>query len=54
MRSVYVASWVTSYGTKYKRGALVAYDVDHASFLLKFGKLETVFFIHDFIYIEVF
>ena len=51
---VHVSSWVTYYGTKYKGGALVAYDVDHATFLLKFVKLETVFFIQDFIYIEVF
>lgn len=54
MRGVHVSSWVTYYGTKYKGGALVAYDVDHATFLLKFEKLETVFFIQDFIYIEVF
>ena len=54
LRSVYVASWVTSYGTKYKRGAIVAYDVYHATFLPKFGKIETVFLIHGFIYLEVF
>ena len=54
LRSVCVASWVTSYGTKYKRGALAAYDVDHATFLPKFGKRDTGFLIHGFIYFEVF
>lgn len=49
LRSVYVAHWVTSHGTKYTRGALVADDVDHETFLPKFGKIKTVFLIHGFI-----
>ena len=38
LRSVYVAGWITSYGTKCERVALVPYDVGHAAFLPKFGK----------------
>ena len=54
MTSVYVASWVTSYRTKYQRGALVTYDADHAIFFPKFGKAVTVLLIHGFIYFEDF
>ena len=52
-RSVSVAGWVTSCGTKYERGALVARNVYHATFLPKFGKIETVFLVQRFIYFEV-
>lgn len=52
MTSVYVPSWVTSYRTKYQRGALVIYDIDHATFFPKFGKTGTVLLIHGFIYFE--
>ena len=53
LRSVYVASWITSYGKKCKRVARVPYDVGHAAFLSKFGKTETVFLIHGFMYFKV-
>ena len=55
LRSVYVASWITNYGKKKcKRVALVPYDVGHVTFLPKFGKIETVFLIHGFMYFKVF
>ena len=46
LRSVYVGSWIISYGKKCKR-------VAHAAFLSKFGKTETVFLIHGFMYFKV-
>ena len=39
---------------KCKRVALVPYDVGHVTFLPKFGKIETVFLIHGFMYFKVF
>ena len=52
-RGVSVAGWVTSCGKKCKRGALVACNVYHATFLPKFGEIETVFLDQLFIYFEV-
>ena len=54
LRNVYAVSWVIRYGTKYKRGATVAYGVDHETLLPSFGKIETVFLIHGFVYFEIY
>ena len=48
LKSVYVLSWVACFGTKYKSKAILAYDVDPATLLPKFGKIERIYQVHLF------
>ena len=53
LKSVYVVSWNSCFGTKYKSKALLTFDADPATLLPEFGKIERIYQVLGFIYFEL-
>ena len=43
LKSVYVVSWNSCFGTKYKSKAILTFDADPATLLPEFGKIERIY-----------
>ena len=52
LENIYKLSWITRYGTKYRKSAVLAFDVNSKLFPV-FGILEQVWIIHEYVYFEV-
>ena len=52
-KSLYVVSWVTWVGKKYKIQAIFEYNADPAILMQTLGKIERIYEEYSFIYFEI-